>query len=376
LYQTWKAFSGLFQDEAQVAVDRALAELRAGRPILLDGAQGQTLLAAVDAVSPTVFEAIAADPEIEISLALSKARARAIGLPVDGAVSFRIGGVDHATICGLAGGACATAPDVWASAEALALMGIELCKHALLLPAVLVAEMGRSVVPPVHRLTLEQAQSAIGQSLHRLEIVSRARVPVAGNVEASFVVFRGGPGPRDQIAVVVGDPDPEVPVLLRLHSACLTGDLFGSLRNDCGDQLRKAVGRLAEAGGGVLLYLDQEGRGTGIRNKIRAYALQDAGLDTRDADAMLGHGADERCYDIAAEMLRLLGYRQVRLLTNNPDKVTALGRAGIDVTEVQPLTGLVTMENRRYLSTKARRAGHILDNLLNQPRWVEGGGSR
>ncbi len=374
--QAWKAFSGLFQDEAQVAVDRALVELRAGRPILLDGAQGQVMLAAVDALSPSVFEAIAADPEIDIALALSKARARAIGLPVDGGVSIDIGGLDHAAICRLAGPSDAEPPEAWAPAEAMALMGIELCKHALLLPAVLVAKMGRSVVPPVHRLTLEQAQSALGRTRHRLEIVSRAVVPLAGDVEASFVVFRGGSLLRDQIAIVFGDPDPDGPVLVRLHSACLTGDLFGSLRCDCGDQLRKAVARLSEAGGGVLLYLDQEGRGTGIRNKMRAYALQDAGLDTIDADAMLGYDADERRYDIAASMLLQLGYRQIRLLTNNPDKIAALGRAGIDVTEVQPLTGLVTRENRRYLSTKAKRAGHALEELLSHPRRAEVGRGR
>ena len=163
---------------------------------------------------------------------------------------------------------------------------------------------------------------------------------------------------------------------MRLHSACLTGDLFGSLRCDCGDQLRKAVARLTQAGGGVLLYLDQEGRGTGIRNKMRAYALQDAGLDTIDADAMLGYDADERRYDIAASMLLQLGYRRIRLLTNNPDKIAALGRAGIEVAEVQPLTGLVTRENRRYLSTKAKRAGHTLEKLLSQPRRAEGGRGR
>ncbi|MFI5017903.1 MAG: hypothetical protein ACHQHK_08160, partial [Dongiales bacterium] len=222
--QAWKAFSGLFQDEAQVAVDRALAELRAGRPILLDGAQGQVMLAAVDALSPSVFAAIAANPEIEISLALSKTRARAIGLPVEGGVSIPVGGLDHAAICRLAGPSHAEPPKIWVPAEAMALMGIELCKHALLLPAVLVAEMGRSVVPPVHRLTLEQAQSALGRNHHRLEIVSRAVVPLAGDVEASFIVFRGGSVLRDQIAIVFGTPDPEGPVTVRLHSACLTGD--------------------------------------------------------------------------------------------------------------------------------------------------------
>jgi GTP cyclohydrolase II len=368
----WKAFTGLFQDEAQLAVDRALAELRAGRPILLEGAQSRAMLAAVDALSASAFAAIAGYPGIELELALSRARARAIGLAVDGAVSLPVAGVDHDTVCRLAAGAEVEPPERWSPAEAMALMGMELCKHALLLPAVLIAKVAGPVAAPIHRVTLVEAQASLGQSRMSLEIVSRARIPLAGDIEASFIVFRGAPALRDQLAIIVGDPDPQGPVALRLHSACLTGDLFGSLRCDCGDQLRKAVQRLAEAGGGVLLYLDQEGRGTGLRNKMRAYALQDAGLDTIDADAMLGYGADERRYDLAAGMLLRLGYRQVRLLTNNPDKIAALRRAGIEVREVQPLAGVVTMENHRYLSTKARRAGHTLEDLLEPPRRAEG----
>ena len=380
----WKAFTGLFQDEAQVALERALAELRAGRPILLESAQGRAVLAAVDALSIPAFAAIASFPGIE--LVLPKARARALGLAVEGAVALPLAGLDHETVCHLAAGAEAETPASWASADAMGLLGIELCKQALLLPAVLIAEISESVALPIHRLTLAEAEAALGQSRLSLEIVSRARIPLAGDIEASFVVFRGAPGLRDQLAVIVGDPDPEGPVALRLHSACLTGDLFGSLRCDCGDQLRKAVARLADAGGGVLLYLDQEGRGTGLRNKMRAYALQDAGLDTIDADAMLGYGADERRYDIAAGMLRSLGYRQVMLLTNNPEKIAALARTGIEVREVQPLAGLVTVENRRYLSTKARRAGHTLGDaaledlddeiLAEPPRRAEGGRGR
>jgi GTP cyclohydrolase II len=380
----WEAFTGLLQDEAQVAMDRALAELRAGRPILLESAQGSAMLTAVDALSAAALAALATHPAI--ALVLPKARARALGLAVECAVALPLAGLDHETVRRLAGGAESEAPASWSPADAMGLMGIELCKQALLLPAVLIAEIGGGAELadpplPIHRLALAEAQAALGQSRLSLEIVSRARIPLPGDIEASFIVFRGAPVLRDQLAVVVGDPDPEGPVALRLHSACLTGDLFGSLRCDCGDQLRKAVTRLAEAGGGVLLYLDQEGRGTGLRNKMRAYALQDAGLDTIDADAMLGYGADERRYDIAAGMLLCLGYRQVRLLTNNPEKIAALRRAGIEVREVQPLAGLVTVENRRYLSTKARRAGHTLEDLplealVGPPRRAEGGRGR
>jgi GTP cyclohydrolase II len=214
----------------------------------------------------------------------------------------------------------------------------------------------------IHRLSLADAEGLARGDEHGLEIVSRARVPLLDSAETSFVVFRGGPGQRDQVAIVVGEPDLSSPVLLRLHSACLTGDLFGSIRCDCGDQLRKAIACIAEAGGGVLLYLDQEGRGTGIRNKMRAYALQDRGFDTIDADGILGFGADERRYEFAAAMLLKLGIRRVRLLTNNPGRAEALGRAGFEVAGRRPLVGAVTAENIRYLTAKARRAGHLLED--------------
>jgi GTP cyclohydrolase II len=303
------------------------------------------------------------------------ARAHAIGLPADGPVSIATAGLDRDALHRLASGTAARTPASWRLAGRLAIAGIELCKRALLLPAVLVIEGPATDRLPaaIHRLGLDQLRGLPDRDRHSLEIVSRARVPLAGDIETTFVVFRAEPGLRDQVAIVVGEPDPDTAVALRLHSACLTGDLFGSLRCDCGDQLRQSVRRLAAEGGGILLYLDQEGRGTGIRNKMRAYALQDEGFDTIDADALLGYGADERRYELAAGMLLRLGFRRVHLLTNNPDKVAALRRAGIDVEGRQPLTGMVTPENRRYLSTKARRAGHLLDELLSLPRQAEGG---
>jgi GTP cyclohydrolase II len=167
---------------------------------------------------------------------------------------------------------------------------------------------------------------------------------------------------RDQIAIIVGKPDLSKPVPVRLHSACLTGDLFGSLKCDCGDQLRGTVRRMAEGGGGILLYLDQEGRGNGIANKIRAYKLQAQGFDTYDADEVLGFDQDQRRFDFAAEMLRQLGVRgAVCVLTNNPEKIAALRRAGLEVIADERVLGRATAENVRYLATKRDRAGHYID---------------
>jgi GTP cyclohydrolase II len=151
---------------------------------------------------------------------------------------------------------------------------------------------------------------------------------------------------------------------VRLHSACLTGDVFGSRRCDCGDQLRLALPQLEQHGGGIILYLEQEGRGLGLANKIRTYQLQDAGLDTVDANTVLGFDDDERDYGVAVRMLQVLGCTRVRLLTNNPAKLEGLSHAGIDVSGRVPLHGPINSDNRRYLTAKATRAGHKLDHIL------------
>ena len=162
------------------------------------------------------------------------------------------------------------------------------------------------------------------------------------------------------MAILIGTPDPAMPVLTRVHSECFTGDLLGSLRCDCGDQLRGAIAEIEAAGAGVLLYLAQEGRGIGLINKLRAYELQDRGYDTIDANEQLGFDADERVYQPAAKMLRELGFTTIRLLTNNPDKVDALKRTGIKVAERVAHSFPANKHNEFYLRTKAAKAGHTL----------------
>jgi GTP cyclohydrolase II len=199
----------------------------------------------------------------------------------------------------------------------------------------------------------------------QLHVLTRAKVPLEGAEEAELVAFRPGDGSQEHYAVIIGDKRGAPlatpgPVLARIHSECFTGDLLGSLKCDCGDQLRGAVKAIAQAGGGVLLYLAQEGRGIGLMNKLRAYRLQDEGFDTLEANQRLGFAADERLYDIAARMLTLLGYSKVRLMTNNPDKMRALERAGIAVTERVPHRFPENAHNRDYLRAKAEKAGHLL----------------
>ena len=179
------------------------------------------------------------------------------------------------------------------------------------------------------------------------------------------MLFRSGL--LEHVALIVGDPAhwPDVPAL-RMHSACLTGDLFGSLRCDCGEQLRSAVSTIGEEGGGILLYLAQEGRGIGLANKLRAYGLQDSGLDTVDADRLLGFGADERRYEVAAAMLADLDIPRVRLMTNNPGKIAALERNGIEIAGREAVHGALNPHNDRYLTAKAERAGHWLDEVITR----------
>jgi GTP cyclohydrolase II len=193
----------------------------------------------------------------------------------------------------------------------------------------------------------------------QVRIAARARLPTAISKQAEIVAFRAEQDTSEHVALVIGSPN-GAPPLVRLHSECLTGDAFGSLKCDCGPQLDSALEQIAAAGWGILLYLRQEGRGIGLVNKLRAYALQDQGFDTVDANLRLGFADDERDFAVAARMLEALGQRRIRLLTNNPRKTERLTVLGIDVAEQVPLTAGANPHNEGYLATKRDRSGHQL----------------
>jgi GTP cyclohydrolase II len=246
-----------------------------------------------------------------------------------------------------------------------ALAAVALAKLASLLPAALVVRVGTAEAQLLARradLAVIEAATIFNRDAATagLTRVAEARVPLADAENARLIAFRPGDGGVEHLAILIGAPDPAAPVLVRLHSECFTGDLLASLRCDCGDQLRGSIAAIARAGGGVLLYLAQEGRGIGLVNKLRAYQLQDAGFDTLDANEQLGFDADERVYLPAAEMLRQLNFGVIRLLTNNPDKMAALQRYGIRVVERVPHVFPANGHNERYLHTKATRSGHLL----------------
>lgn len=246
---------------------------------------------------------------------------------------------------------------------ALCRAALGLVKSARLLPAVITREIADpdafATENGLTRITLSEAQEA-ADSASPLHPVVSARVPLEVAEAGRLHIFRPEDGAEEHYAVEIGQPPRDAPVLARVHSACFTGDLLGSLKCDCGPQLRAALARMGEEGAGVLLYLNQEGRGIGLANKMRAYSLQDQGFDTVEANHRLGFEDDERDFRIGAAILKQMGFSQARLLTNNPAKVAMLQANGITVTERVPLKVGHSRHNAHYLATKAKKSGHLL----------------
>ena len=360
----------LFGRPEQVAVERGLAEFRSGRPVVVMSGDKGVMVLPVDGMTDEGLASfrLLCEPARPYLLVTAR-RARALGLDRAAPTGLALGDLyDRSAIFSLAAHAQVTRRLDVIPAGAAATAAIELAKLAQLLPALLVCEATAQAANASEVPLVAVAADAVAQfrrtAIATLAVVAEAAIPLSGGIPARFVIFRDAVG-GTPIAVIVGKPDLAQPVLVRLHSACLTGDVFGSRRCDCGDQLRLALPQLAQRGGGIILYLEQEGRGLGLANKIRAYQLQEAGLDTVDANTVLGFDDDERDYSVAVRMLQLLGCTRVRLLTNNPAKLDGLSQAGIDVSGRVPLHGPINADNRRYLAAKAARAGHKLDHILD-----------
>jgi GTP cyclohydrolase II len=366
------------------ALDAAIVTLRRGESVLLAGRDQAALALAAEFVNDANLARLRAMANRPLRMVLTRRRAVALGLArretipgaspgaLSGAVSITVApDLSAAVIRNLADPAASLGvepPGLGPEpviAEGGELAAVALAKLAALLPAALVLPLAQAEAALARRRT-DIAVVAIEEVLARraastgLTRVAEARVPLADAEDARLIAFRPGDGGSEHLAILIGTPDAAQPVLVRLHSACFTGDVLASLRCDCGEQLRGAIATIAAAGGGALLYLAQEGRGIGLVNKLRAYRLQDAGFDTVDANEQLGFDADERVYLPAAEMLRQLGFATVRLLTNNPEKVAALERYGIRIAERVPHVFPANGHNERYLETKRTRSGHLL----------------
>ncbi len=361
--------SALFGSKGQTGVNRGVAEFYARRPVVVAGG-GETLLAlpveGLDAQRLAEFVALCA-PRLP-RLVVTARRAHALGLDATSPMALPLApDVGVAAILALVADAKIDRAVDAKPAGAAAAAAIELVKLSQGLPAVLVADVsaGGAAVAKHNIVTVDaKAVAHFGkEAIRTLTIASKAYVPLDSGRRARFVVFRDAIG-GSQTAIIVGKPDFSKPVLVRLHSACLTGDVFGSRRCDCGDQLNLAIKRIEEIGGGVVLYLAQEGRGLGLANKMRTYQMQDDGLDTVDANTTLGFDDDERDYGVAARMLRMLDCNRVMLLTNNPHKLDGLAQYGIEITGRMPIEAPVNSDNRRYLTAKAARAGHRLNHLV------------
>ncbi|GAA4222654.1 GTP cyclohydrolase II [Sagittula sp. NFXS13] len=348
---------------------RARGDLRMGVPVVLHGKDGAVLVAAAETVSEVRLAEVLALGAVDLAITGRRAetlKARAY----DGDLARVIvpGRAGLEWVQGIADpsedlaqpmkGPLASRRDGEAVMHRVA---IALCKAARLLPAALVVPV-RADYATGQLLTELDAVAAgpLMASLHALGHVVSARVPLRAAENARLHIFRPDDGSDEHYAIEIGRPDRSKPVLARLHSACFTGDLLGSLKCDCGPQLNAALAQMGEQGEGVLLYLQQEGRGIGLANKMRAYALQDQGFDTVEANHRLGFEDDERDFRLGAQILEKLGFSAVRLMTNNPAKIAMMTASGIDVTERVPLKVGLSAHNERYLAVKAEKSGHLL----------------
>jgi GTP cyclohydrolase II len=344
-------------------VERAIAALRTGRPVRIEASDRLTILS-IETATPELLELL--DPEAKAPLLLSGLRAAALSLanereaadPQHPVLVAREPWLDPDAALTLADPAqdFSRAPvgplkPLPLHARESAEGALELARAAGLLPALWLVDADAAASVGLDQLKREELRPEV-------TLLARARLPLEDMPETQIFAFRGSDDGQDHVALLVGAFGGRPP-LVRLHSECLTGDVFGSLKCDCGPQLREALRLVAAAGGGVLLYLRQEGRGIGLANKIRAYGLQDRGLDTVDANLRLGFSDDERDYAHAAAILRKLGIAEVRLLTNNPRKVEALEAEGIRVAERVAHHMPANPHNADYLAVKKAKSGHL-----------------
>ena len=343
---------------------RGIAALRGGRPVRIEGLKTIGILA-VETATPELLEITDRDQQARLLISGERAAALALANERDAADPSKPVLVDRSSWLGAEAALALADPGrdldrgpigplhpVHLDCAETGRAALTLARAAGLLPALWI------VAPDSAAVSVSAEDIARENRAPEVQIVARAKLPLEDLPPTQIVAFRASDDGEEHVALVIGAFAGKPP-LVRLHSECLTGDVFGSLKCDCGPQLKEALRIIGESGGGVLLYLRQEGRGIGLANKLRAYALQDRGLDTVDANRRLGFADDERDYGHAAAMLRALGIGEVRLLTNNPNKVAGLEAAGIHVVERVSHHMPVNPHNADYLATKRKKSGHL-----------------
>jgi len=361
--------ASLFGTREQVGVVRGLAEIRARRPVLIAADSEKLLALPVDGIDSgrlTAFMNICSPARPKLVVTARRARTLGLEATTPMALSLAVGTSVESLLALVTDSEVDDAPKALPAGMA-AIAAIQLAKFAQGLPAVLAADATAIDIAAFDPALVTIEARAVAHyrkdTIRSLKMVGEARIPLNSGTRTRFVAFCDALG-ENSVAIIVGDPDLSKPVRVRLHSACLTGDVFGSRRCDCGDQLKLSLARLDETGGGIILYLAQEGRGLGLGNKLRTYQLQEDGLDTVDANTTLGFDDDERDYGVAARMLEMLGCRRIVLLTNNPAKLEGLAKSGIEITGRMAIEAPINSDNARYLTAKAVRAGHQLGHLI------------
>jgi len=364
------------QAAALLDVDRAAYELRRGRLVFIGDETGQSVLAvSAEAATAQSIERLSVLAGVEPDLAITHNRAKTLKVrlytedivvvpfptrltaELARSIADPTSDLSHP----LRGPFKAKRDPV----STASIGAVQLAKIARLLPSVVLATVPKSKLNKFNDTTIAKvrAEDILSYELGtagQLRQVTAARVPLEDAENTRILAFRSPEGGREHLAIVIGQPAMDVPVLTRLHSECFTGDLVGSLKCDCGQQLRGAISQIGKEGAGILLYLRQEGRGIGLINKLRAYALQDQGYDTVEANERLGFESDERVFLPAVRILQQLGYSKVRLMTNNPDKVAGLEQHGIEVIERVQHAFPSNDHNEFYLSVKKDKSGHLL----------------
>ncbi|MCH2165801.1 MAG: GTP cyclohydrolase II [Marinovum sp.] len=345
---------------------RARSDLRVGLPVVLDGHGQRVLMLAAESVHPERLAAMCALGDVH--LAITARRAETLKARVyDGDVAR----LPLPSDCNTGWVRAIADPEadlrapmkgpLFALREgdaALSRLAIGIVKSAELLPAALIVDVDH--IPEELSVLYADSVGPVLAAAHKFTEMVSARLPVQAAEQGRLHIFRPDDGSVEHYAFEIGRPNREAPVLARLHSACFTGDVLGSLKCDCGPQLRGALTQMGAEGAGVLLYLNQEGRGIGLANKMRAYSLQDQGFDTVEANHRLGFEDDERDFRIGSDLLKQLGFSSVRLMTNNPAKIDMMRTQGVEVIERVPLRVGKTSQNAAYLATKIAKSGHLL----------------
>ena len=353
---------------------RLRSDLRLGRPVLISNEKNIGLIFAIETIKKDVVTEIKREYQKSSHLVITARRAQTLNVtPYDGDLARLI--LDDSASYNWLLATANPALDLSFPLKGpfkthrngeteISRAAINLCKKAQLLPAALVVKLSEKDFKNFKSegLLLQESGDILSQTSHSslLQEVSTATLPLKGMTKSRISVFRDTNSFSEHYAIEVGHPKKKDDVLVRIHSACFTGDVVGSLKCDCGEQLQIAMEILSKHDSGILIYLNQEGRGIGLANKMRAYELQNQGFDTVEANHRLGFEDEERDLRIGAQIINMMGFKKIRLLTNNPKKVKSMIEMGIIVSERINLLTKPTKENASYLSTKASKSGHII----------------